>query len=139
MSGPGCTIYCHILHSVRFVATIQPKMTLFVPYSNAQGCLWLPAASQYWPWSALQAAFELSQQDTCIVDVMCQRSSWSQLVRCFVPGLGFCLCLRDAATDLRPCTRPIFSLFCRYTHLTTLLQTYKFFPWAPWHGLDGQL
>jgi len=29
---------------------------------------------------------------------------------CFVLGVGCCLCLRDASTDLRPYTRPFVSL-----------------------------
>ncbi len=40
----------------------------------------------------------------------CYRSSRSRVIVCFVPGVGSCLCLQDASTDLRPYTRPFVSL-----------------------------
>ncbi len=40
----------------------------------------------------------------------CYRSSRSRVIVCFVPGVGSCLCLQDASTDLKPYTRPFVSL-----------------------------
>jgi len=40
----------------------------------------------------------------------CYRSSRSRVIVSFMPGIGSCLCLQDASTDMRPCTRPFVSL-----------------------------
>ncbi len=44
---------------------------------------------------------------------------------CFVPGVGSCMCLRDALPDLRPSTRPLSSLvFQVYTLDQPLTELY---------------